>query len=720
MTWHQIPFLRILFPFMAGVVLESYTQWGNVLLFWWYFGIGSMVLFLTIFFLKARPNWKQIHLWGAALQYSLFIIGILLTARSNESYENQHFTQLIAANNQSRHLNYFLVRIEEPPQIKSTTVRAFAKILALQNDTLALSNSHTWQNAIGNLLLTLPLDTQSMALNYGDILVLHTQPKAILGAMNPYALDLTTYYSIKKVYHQAYVPALHWQKIAAEQGTWFWQSIYDLRAYLVKIFKRYCPTDREYAVLAGLVLGVREDMDKEIIQAYADVGAMHILSVSGLHVGLIAWILLFLFDRIKIKHYTWRLSKTILVVGLIWLFALLTGATPPALRSAAMFSFVSIAKLNGRNSSIYNSLAASAFFLLLYNPLWFWDAGFQLSYLALLGIVYYQDRIYRLYYIENKFLAWVWNMTTVSIGASITTFALGLFYFHQFSFSSFLSGLVAIPLSSILLPLGFLLLILGEVPIVSDILGFANYWLVWLLNASVFIFQALPYSVLKEVWIDRVALFLLHFMVIIFTYAFYKKRLRWALIGQGALACLAFILSQESISKMQQREFCIYSVHKGTALSIIEGDKALTFADSATLQSNGLNFAQSNYLQALSIKQHDKLPLYTDLDFMQEAVYVSKTDIIQLPDFSCAIYSPFSKKYKNKKEPYSVDAVLVTNNISAKQNAKYLLEQYNFKQLIVDASNSFYQIQQWEKWADSLQIPFYNIVEKGAYRKQWQ
>lgn len=249
-----------------------------------------------------------------------------------------------------------ILQIEEPIQIKTSTIKALTKVIAYNSDSLK-----TWQHSMGYLLTTIPLDTNSLNLKYGDIVLAKCQVKNIQGAMNPFALDLRTYYAVKQVYHQSYIPATNWHKIDENQGTWLWENIYDLRAYLVKIFREHCPTDREYAVLAGLVLGVREDMDKEIVQAYADVGAMHILSVSGLHVGLIAWMLLFLFDSIKIRHYYWQFTKTILVILLIWLFALLTGATPPALRSAAMFSFVSIAKLNGRNSSIYNSLAASAF-----------------------------------------------------------------------------------------------------------------------------------------------------------------------------------------------------------------------------------------------------------------------------------------------------------------------------------------------------------------------
>lgn len=351
--------------------------------------------------------------------------------------------------------------------------------------------------------------------------------------------------------------------------------------------------------------------------------------------------------------------------------------------------------------------------------MWLWDTGFQLSYLALLGIVYYQDKFFRIYYIKNRFLRWIWSMTTVSIAASITTFALGLFYFHQFSFSSFLSGLVAIPLSSALLPLGFMLLIFAKIPYLSDILGLLCYYLVWLLNASVFVFQALPYAVVRNVWIDRLALHLLHLMVLVMTYAFVVKRAKWFLIGQSALMAFAFYISWQEINTFFQREFCIYNIHKGTAIGIIDGKNALTFADSVTLNSNALQFAQDNHLKALAIKKSEKMPLYTSKESIDNLAFYSKDDIIQIKDFACAIYSPKIINKQNTKSPFPINAVLITNNVSNYKYSKNLLELYTFKELILDASNSPYTIKTWEKWADSLHIPVHNVVEKGAYRRQF-
>jgi competence protein ComEC len=617
---------------------------------------------------------------------------------------DEHFGHYAASTTPMR----YRVAIEEPPQVKGLNIKL---ILSVQE--IALSDS-LWQPVQGALLATIPNDSNTTRLKYGDILLIRATVRPIAGAQNPYGLDLRNFYAIRGLYHQTYIGGEHWQHIDSAQGNWLWGNIYDLRAYLLTVFRQHCPTNNEYAVMSGLVLGVRDDMDKSVVQAYADVGAMHILSVSGLHVGLIAWLLLFIFERVPIKHRYWRYLKTTAVIVLIWLFALLTGCSPPALRSAAMFSFVSFGQLRDRKSSIYNSLASSAFFLLCYNPLWLWDAGFQLSYLALLGIVYYQPRIYKLYYPPNRLVEWAWNLTTVSLAASLTTFALGLYYFHQFSFSSFLSGLVALPIATALLPLGFILLVLGKVPIVATALGFVVYWLVWLLNASVFFFQAIPYLILQNVWLDTIQFWLLNTAVVAATLSFYWLRARELFYAQMAVLAFALLSAWQQYEEQTQKTVCIYQIYKGSAIAILSGNEALTFADSATLQNNALVFAQKNHLAARNIYQSQLHNIQQDTTIAHDLGYYSPAQILQTPDFSCAFFSPATLQNK-AAEPLSVDVVVVCDNVQPKAKAELLHQNFNFQHLIIDGSNSNRTAQRWQQYCDSLQIPYTNTAETGAW-----
>jgi competence protein ComEC len=704
MTWHQIPFLRLLLPFMLGIVAETYIQIAafspRFLLFLFVF----FLLWLAIGAFRKGLTWRPLMTWAVSEQVALLLLGALLTYRQDGRNADTHFSHFVSANMPMR----YRVAITEPPQIKGLNTK-----LTLSVQAIALSDS-LWQPVQGDLLATMPSDSHSMQLKYGDILLIRATARPISGAQNPYGLDLRNFYAIRGLYHQTYIGGEQWQKIDTLQGNWLWGNIYDLRAYLLTVFRQHCPTNNEYAVMSGLVLGVRDDMDKSVIQAYADVGAMHILSVSGLHVGLIAWLLLFIFERVPIKHRYWRYLKTTAVIVLIWLFALLTGCSPPALRSAAMFSFVSFGQLRDRKSSIYNSLASSAFFLLCYNPLWLWDAGFQLSYLALLGIVYYQPRIYKLYYPPNRLVEWAWNLTTVSIAASLTTFALGLYYFHQFSFSSFLSGLVALPIATALLPLGFMLLVLGKVPIVATVLGFVVYWLVWLLNASVFFFQAIPYLILQNVWLDTIQFWLLNAAVVAATLSFYWLRARELFYAQTAVLAFALLSAWQQYGQQTQKTVCIYQVYKGSAIGIFDGQQALTFADSATLQSNALVFAQKNHLAARNIRQNALHNIQQDTTISHEVGYYSPAQVLQIADFSCAFFSPTSLQ-NTASEPLSVDIIVIRDNVQPKAKAELLHQNFDFDHLIIDGSNSQRTAQRWQQYCDSLQIPYTNTAETGAF-----
>lgn len=713
MTWHQLPMLRLLLPLMAGIVAQTYFDFAPKYFLLW------LPLLLIIFGLLAAAfrkglKWRGVMAWAAFGQISMFLLGAQLAHEQDARHDAAHFSHYIDTTKETSGATILRLQIEEPPQAQGANLKMQARVLALRE-------GEAWRDVEGILLLSLPADSAA-ALAYGTEVFIRAKIRPVAPPLNPYSVDMRAYYANRNVYFQAYTE--DWQILAQEKGDWIWANIYSLRAYLLSVFKSHCPTANEYAVMAGLVLGVRQDMDKSVTQAYADVGAMHILSVSGLHVGLIAWLLLFVFNRIKIKHRAWQYLKTATVILLIWFFALLTGCSPPALRSAVMFSFLTFGQLQKRQGNIYNSLAASAFFLLCFNPFWLWDAGFQLSYLALLGIVYYQPRIVKLLYFENRVLRWAWDLTAVSLAASISTFPLGLYYFHQFSFSTFLSGLVALPIATLLLPLGFILLILAKVPILSTILGAAVYALVWLLNYSVFVFQALPYSVLRRVWIDLGQFWLLYAVVILATFAFYLGRLRWLIYAQIAFFIFAARYAIEKYEQQSQQWFCVYQLPKGSAVAVGRAHSAATFVDSSSQKANRLAFAQQNHLAAINAEN----VALADIDSVaaneatgaQDDIFhlYSSSQVLVAANFSCAQLSPQTLE-NTSDTPLEVDAVLLRNNPQPHVMAATLHKNYAFDWLILDGSNSAATARRWQVYADSLGLALHNTARDAAFYRQW-
>jgi competence protein ComEC len=218
-----------------------------------------------------------------------------------------------------------------------------------------------------------------------------------------------------------------------------------------------------------LLIGYKDDLDKTLVQSYSNTGVVHVIAISGLHLGLIYWLLLKLFWPLQ-KRRDLKWLRPILIIAGLWLFSLLAGMQPSVIRSAVMFTCIVLGETWTRKSSIYNTLAFSAFLLLFINPYWLWDVGFQLSYIAVLSIVIFMQPIYNWFYIKNKALDFIWKLNAVTLAAQILTVPVSIYHFHQFPLSFMFTNFVAVPLSSLILLGEIVLCVVSFIPIVAFLL----------------------------------------------------------------------------------------------------------------------------------------------------------------------------------------------------------------------------------------------------------
>ena len=286
--------------------------------------------------------------------------------------------------------------------------------------------------------------------------------------------------------------------------------------------------------------------------------------------------MLFFLDKIKYG----KIIKAIVLLLLLWFYAALTGLSPSVLRSAAMFSFIIFAKAFNRHTNIYNTLAASAFFLLIINPYLIMDVGFQLSYLAVIGIVYIQPKIYSWFEVKNWLLDQIWTITSVSIAAQIATFPLGLHYFHQFPNYFLLSNLIVIPISTVIIYLGLSVFAFAKISLLVKYLAIAFSWAVWILNSSVEIIEKWPYALLKGISISVFETWLMYGLIILFLYYFTKRQYRYLVYSM----CFAIIIlcSQilEQNNQFAQRKMIIYNIPKTSAIDFISSKSNVFLTDS--------------------------------------------------------------------------------------------------------------------------------------------
>ncbi|HKZ36510.1 MAG TPA: ComEC/Rec2 family competence protein, partial [Chryseolinea sp.] len=460
---------------------------------------------------------------------------------------------------------------------------------------------------------------------------------------------------------------------------------------------------REQGIVSALVLGITDGLDNELLTAYKGTGAMHILAVSGLHVGIIYGLLLFLLKPLqKVKHGKWFLAGISIVV--LWLYAFITGLSPSVLRAVTMFSFVALAKPAQHRTNIYNILAASAFCILLYDPYLIMSIGFQLSYLAVLGIVYLQSGIYKLWEPTNRLLDEVWKVSSVSIAAQLATFALGLLYFHQFPNYFLLSNLFVIPGSFIVLIAGLVLLALSFIQPVAFALGFIIEWIIKTLNFIVFAVEDFPFSLVENVYITTFQCWLLLGIILVIILLLHTRKFAYFL----AASLILFIYSMAQWNHFQRdvnvQKLTVYNVKGHTAIDLMDRGQTFFIADSVLLKdSDKIGFHITPHRIMLGVNETVRSGnwLLKDLKGCSLMVWKGKS-ILRIHDKD--FYFP-----KN----LSVNYVIISNN--AVKDLAEVRGQIKMEQLIFDSSNAFYLTNKLLKQTKNIQAGVYSVLHQGAF-----
>ena len=310
----------------------------------------------------------------------------------------------------------------------------------------------------GKIIIYFKKDGFGQQLKPGTQIIFNKTLQEIRNTGNPGAFDYKRYMLFNKVTHQVYLTSDDFRLLSERDISWFESFLYSAKTYVLNVFKRFIPGKKERGLAEALLIGYKEDLDKNLLQSYTNTGVVHIIAVSGMHLALIFLVLDSVFKPL-LRHRKTKWLHPILVISILWIFTFITGGAASIVRAAVMFTFVMIGKTLRREASIYNILAASAFCLLLYNPFWLWDVGFQLSYTAVLSIVVFYKPLNNLVYFKNKSLAWLWSLLAVSIAAQILTTPLSVYHFHQFPVYFLLTNLFAVPVSSVIL-IGELILVL--------------------------------------------------------------------------------------------------------------------------------------------------------------------------------------------------------------------------------------------------------------------
>lgn len=699
---HLFPMVRILLPFMAGIIIcISLSSTEIIPIIIW---ISLLLLTLGAGFISAVTKRKSLNwLFGVVLSLFLFVCAYNSVIFKKEILSPDHFAK-------KQIQGTFIARVSEPLQEKDHSYKTILRIEGIRKGTEIIE-------AKGNILTYFAKDSLSKPPANGSLLAISGTMQEISPAQNPGSFDYRKYMASNNVYHQVYLNNYSWKTLEEPQGINLFRYSHKLSQKFISILNANGLKGKEFAVASALLLGQKDMLDNETRQAYSGSGVMHILCVSGLHVGVIYIIISFLLGFMK-KSGKQLFFKTALILITIWAYAILTGLSPSVMRAAIMFTFISIGNASRRHVHIINSLSVSAMVLLLYDPLMIMNIGFQLSYIAIIGIIFINKPIADLWQPKNRILDYIWGLTAVSIAAQAATGPLAMYYFHQFPTYFIVGNLVAIPLSFLAIYSGVAVLLTSFVPIISNVFGLITNYILFALNFIIGSIEHLPNSVLQIHSVFRLDTFLIYLILTAIMMLVYYKRKEFIYITLALVLMLSANLSYTSISRQRQQKIIFYSVNKQSAIGFINGKNQSVIANQTMLSdSKAIKFQLDGTKSLYGIGTLFTSAIETNADPRQ----VHPTQVSSLNNVGN--YFLFHDKrvllidsipmLKGNFTKLKVDYLVIRDN--PKFRITDLLKIYDPNMILFDGSNSIYKTDKWIAECKAAGVESYSLKDKGAY-----
>ncbi|WP_080056595.1 ComEC/Rec2 family competence protein [Spirosoma aerolatum] len=587
------PFVRYVAGLIAGIVL--YVLWPDE----HYLPVGALAVGLCLyvrgFFQHSDQPIKPVQtLPGLGILLMLTGLGWAITFQRTASNRPTNISHLADS------LQAYVGVVSAQPEERAKTYRVELEIQQgkwISHKTLGgrktpLDTTSVWHALSGRVIVYLDKAGQPLP-TYGEVWVVSGPPRPIDPPLNPGEFNYKRYLSYRNIGHQQYLRPFQRQILAVDPPNPVIQLATQVNRWAHSALTHQIGTRPEFGVVNAMILGVRDDLDTEQYQAYSAAGAVHILSVSGLHVGILFQVLTFLLGFLA-KRKGGKIMMAVLQLTILWFYALVTGFSPPVLRSAGMFSMVIVANALGRQQLLPNTLGASAFFILCFDPYALFSAGFQLSYLAVAGIGAWQSSLYQSVTFRSTWANRLWELTAVALVAQLITFPLGVFYFHQFPTYFLLANPVVIIMSEILLPLAMLCLALSWVPYLNSVVGWLLQKAAWLLNEAVQLTSTLPGASWDGLWLSPAALMLTYGIIFCGAALLLTRNRTYLWATCFASIALAVVLIAEITEQANQEKLAVHFLPHHTAVSLTSGRQSTLLTDLDSTDARSYDFYLKN------------------------------------------------------------------------------------------------------------------------------
>ena len=682
---HRTPFF---FPFLGlclGILLQEYSQASTSLSS--LAGSIAVLIHLGFFLLphRKRYQWRNVLPIAYCL---LFVSAGQFLLQQKDIRKQKNWIGKLAT---SASLSALELIIENAPAEKASTTQVVASIHGLYS-------GHSAETAVGQILLSSSQKGCLSQLLPGYRILLLKKPTHLVHSGNPGERDWATYYARRQITHRCSVKDSDFLIVyCGAKGYVFANVLHTVQKKVLALLFANIQDRQAAGLAAALLIGYREQLDPTLQEHYNKTGVVHIIAISGMHLALLGWLLQFFIGPFQ-KNKIGLLLSQLLIIVIIWFFALLAGASPSVLRAALAFTIDAVGKLLGRKPLSLNTLTAAGFLLLVIQPYWLWDLGFQLSFSAVLSIVLFAKPLQQFLITSHRWLHPVITLIAVTLAAQLLTTPFTLYYFQQFPLGFLLSNLLAVPLSSCILYILLLVVITAEIPWLGPATGKLAETLIEWMNRYIQLISEIPNIQLNELHWTWAEAFLL--LIAIFTGAgWLLLKSKSGAILTGCLGCLLMVLqSVEIFSHRKQEALVVYQSKSASMVSWIKGNQAIYLLDSNTrareLKKNDLANASSRFYR-----------IHQQIDTLLTPYFQIAEWIIIVPQRNVMPPRPVTTDKK----------IILLLTKSAPFTGNGWIQNLTIQIAILDGTISIRTRESWKKLLFSHGIPVHDMLTDGAF-----
>lgn len=673
--WEAAPFFRLLLPLVVGIVLYGVVSLSMPVVIA-VSAIAAVISAATAFFHK--HSLLRV-LFTVSLHLLLLGVGWLSCYHTDVRNDEGYFGKTVS------NADAYVVKLTQDPVEKERTYKLNVAVINTLHDG-------KMNAATGKAFIYLYKDRDSLNLSSGDTLVVPAAWQPITNAGNPYEFDYATYCARNNIYYQQFAAkdsVLLYGKAAEETKT----TLATVHDHCMATLAKYITDTKVMGLLQAMLIGDEANLDNELRTAYAETGIIHIIAISGSHISFFFVLIAFLLGWIRHRKYHWL--KYMLALPFIWFYVLMAGGSPSAVRAAVMFSILAVGFALQKKPNSLNQLFATAFILLIAQPMWLYSIGFQLSFLAVLSLILFYRLIYKLWQPLNRVVRVLWACVVASLAAEILVAPLVIYYFHLFPAMFIVANIAAFVFMGLVIVAGILIIAFSWWSVVAASIATATTWLANVFHELVYIFQKANPTSFRFLSMHNYEMVLLYIIIAAIAVAIIKQRKQATFTALIASSILLASFCYNEWQSLHQQRLVVYNVNRSNHIELIEAKYHRVLYTDTSLAQSKLDYAVK--------PSHTAWHAWREKKAAEQEVFVigGKTLLV----LNQPVYS---------KANFPVDYLLINYPFNEREAAD-IKRIFNPHKVIIGNNASRRKQQQWMAAFTAQNQPVHAVSAQGAF-----